>query len=277
MCNALLQISRGAAQAPIFWIICLFGQKFTRLNPPSNVQQSNIQRPIPYFCPDQLHTSMPANSIDLSELAQLRRNYALESLSEAGVLPDPLEQFALWFKEALNSQLTEPNAMTLATATRTGRPSARTVLLKGIDHQGFVFYTNYESRKGGELAENPQAALLFTWLELERQVRVEGTVEKVTREESLAYFQSRPKSSQIGAWASPQSRSIPDRGVLEKNVADLSQQHAAAETLPLPPFWGGFRLKPEVIEFWQGRESRLHDRIRYTRTENGWETDRLAP
>lgn len=211
------------------------------------------------------------------DLASLRRHYALESLSEADVLPDPMAQFAVWFQEALNSQLIEPNAMTLATAAANGRPSARTVLLKSFDKQGFVFYTNYESRKGQELAENPQAALLFTWLELERQIRIEGKVGKVSSEESLVYFQSRPKGSQIGAWASPQSRVIESREVLEKRMADLMRQKAQAEKLPLPPFWGGYRLVPEIIEFWQGRESRLHDRICYTRAGEGWEIERLAP
>jgi len=212
-----------------------------------------------------------------TELASLRKSYALESLSEADVLPDPLSQFAVWFQEALNSQLIEPNAMTLATATPDGHPSARTVLLKGFDKQGFVFYTNYESRKGRELVENPQAALLFTWLELERQIRIEGRVEKVSPEESLAYFQSRPKGSQIGAWASPQSRVIEGREVLENRVADLVRDYDQAETLPLPPFWGGFRLVPEAIEFWQGRESRLHDRICYTQDGAKWKIARLAP
>lgn len=212
-----------------------------------------------------------------AELASLRKNYALESLSEADVLPDPLAQFAVWFQEALNSQLTEPNAMTLATATADGRPSARTVLLKGFDKQGFVFFTNYESRKGQHLAENPQAALLFTWLELERQIRIEGTVEKVSTQESLAYFQSRPKNSQIGAWASPQSRVIAGRAGLENKVADLVHEYAQSEVLPLPPFWGGYRLAPEIIEFWQGRENRLHDRICYARTGEEWKIERLAP
>ncbi len=213
----------------------------------------------------------------VTNLAALRRNYALESLSETDALPDPVAQFAAWFNEALNSQLREPNAMTLATATRDGYPSARTVLLKGFDNEGFVFYTNYESRKGAELLENPRAALLFTWLELERQVRIEGPVEKVSPDESLRYFQSRPKGSQIGAWASPQSRVIPNRELLEKNVVELLKTYAEAEALPRPPFWGGYRVKPTRVEFWQGRESRLHDRIQYVRGEDGWTVERLAP
>jgi pyridoxamine 5'-phosphate oxidase len=220
---------------------------------------------------------MSAKTNSPSDLATLRRNYALETLSETDVLPDPVSQFAVWFEEASSSQLPEPNAMTLATATREGRSSARIVLLKGFDKQGFVFFTNYESRKGEELAENPQAALLFAWLELERQIRIEGRVEKVTPEESKIYFQSRPKGSQIGAWASPQSRVVGSREVLEKRAEALRQEFSEAKMLPLPSFWGGFRLRPEVIEFWQGRESRLHDRIRYTRAGEGWKIERLAP
>lgn len=213
-----------------------------------------------------------------TDIAALRRNYSLQSLDKTDVLPDPVAQFASWFQEAMQSQLIEPNAMTLATADLQGRPSARTVLLKEFDKQGFVFYTNYESRKGNDLSANPQAALLFTWLELERQIRIEGTVEKVSPEESLAYFQSRPLGSQIGAWASPQSRAITDRSVLETRAAQLHAEHAGAEALPLPPFWGGYRLRPNWFEFWQGRESRLHDRICY-RLESGeqWSIQRLAP
>ena len=212
-----------------------------------------------------------------TDIAALRRNYAQQSLSEADVLPDPMAQFAAWFHEALQSQLTEPNAMTLATATAEGRPSARTVLLKGFDSQGFTFFTNYESRKGTEIANNPQAALLFTWLDLERQVRIEGRVEKVSTDTSLAYFQTRPKGSQIGAWASPQSRVVSDRSILEQAVEQLQQQYAEAEVLPLPPHWGGYLLRPELIEFWQGRESRLHDRLCYVRGDEGWSIRRLAP
>ena len=167
--------------------------------------------------------------------------------------------------------------MTLVTASSNGQPSARIVLLKEFDQRGFVFFTNYESRKGQELAENPQAALLFCWLELERQVRIEGRVERVSAEESLEYFQSRPKGSQIGAWASPQSRAIPGREVLEEKIQELTARYQNEEVLPLPPNWGGYRLRPQQVEFWQGRENRLHDRILYTHTGADWRLDRLAP
>jgi pyridoxamine 5'-phosphate oxidase len=211
------------------------------------------------------------------DLSALRRSYSLKSLSRADVHPDPFEQFGSWFREALDSQVLEPNAMTLATADAQGRPGARIVLLKGFDSQGFVFFTNYESRKGEELEANPQAALLFAWLELERQVRITGTVSRVSEEESRAYFQSRPKPSQIGAWASPQSRVVSGRDVLESRVIDLMEEFKHEEQLPLPPFWGGYRVKPDWFEFWQGRESRLHDRIQYQRVDAGWALDRLAP
>lgn len=211
------------------------------------------------------------------DLSTLRKNYALEALSEIDVHHDPLAQFDHWFREAMEAQMPEPNAMTLATADAEGRPSARIVLLKGIDHQGFVFFTNYESRKGRELAENPQAALLFNWLELERQIRIEGRVERIDAQASEAYFQSRPKGSQIGAWASPQSRVITGRELLEEKMEELNDTFKHEENLPLPPFWGGYRLRPECIEFWQGRENRLHDRIQYTRTDTGWKIERLAP
>lgn len=212
-----------------------------------------------------------------TDLAALRRSYSLEKLSEKDVSRDPFVQFDAWFREALNSELLEPNAMTLATVNAEGQPGARIVLLKSFDEKGFVFFTNYESRKGEDLAAQPRAALLFAWLELERQVRIEGAVEKVSEAESLAYFQSRPLGSQIGAWASPQSRPISGREVLEHAVATLEKEYADAPALPLPPFWGGYRVRPERIEFWQGRENRLHDRIRYTREGHNWSIERLAP
>ena len=211
------------------------------------------------------------------DLASLRKNYALQSLSETDVAPDPMIQFDRWFRETLDAKLPEPNAMTVATVGLNGRPSARTVLLKIADARGFVFFTNYESQKGNELAENPQAALLFTWLELERQIRIEGQTEKVHPSESESYFQIRPKASQIGAWASPQSRIIPSRETLEAKQQELQLQYANAEVLPLPPFWGGYRVIPDRIEFWQGRRSRLHDRILYTLEGETWKIERLAP
>ena len=210
-------------------------------------------------------------------IADLRRNYSLESLSETDVHSNPLEQFKTWFQETLNSQLVEPNAMTLATASADGRPSARTVLLKGLENDGFVFYTNYESRKGSELAVNPHAALLFNWLELERQVRIEGKVEKVSAETSNNYFRSRPKGSQIGAWASPQSAVITGREILEEKIEELTETFKHEQELPLPPFWGGYVLRPVAIEFWQGRENRLHDRILYALKGEKWHIERLAP
>jgi pyridoxamine 5'-phosphate oxidase len=211
------------------------------------------------------------------DLAALRRNYSQASLTEEDVTPDPISQFHLWFGEAVRARVVEPNAMTLATASPDGRPSARTVLLKGFDDQGFMFYTNYESRKGVELDANPRAALLFTWLDLERQVRIEGTVARVSHDESLAYFQSRPKGSQIGAWASPQSRVIRSREVLEKRLEDVQNRYRETDHLPLPAHWGGYRITPELVEFWQGRENRLHDRIQYRLHDGAWIIERLAP
>ncbi len=210
-------------------------------------------------------------------LAELRQHYALESLSETDVRPDPVAQFAFWFEEAISSQILEPNAMTLATATLDGRPSARTVLLKDYGNHGFTFFTNYESQKGEDLAANPRAALLFTWLDLQRQIRIEGQVEKIDPEASLAYFQSRPRSSQIGAWASPQSHVIEGREVLEKRENEIEVKFSGIEKLPMPPNWGGYRVIPDVFEFWQGRMSRLHDRILYTREGEAWKIERLAP
>ncbi len=211
------------------------------------------------------------------DIKSLRRSYSLQSLDEKDVAPSPFDLFGKWFTQAREGQILEPNAMTLATVSAAGRPTARIVLLKGFDPTGFVFFTNYESKKGQELAQNPLASLLFCWLELERQVRIEGIVEKISPEESLTYFISRPKGSQIGAWTSPQSTIIPGRQVLEDKQAQLTEQYANAEVLPLPPHWGGYILKPDYFEFWQGRESRLHDRIAYFPENNNWRTARLAP
>ncbi|PZV22738.1 MAG: pyridoxamine 5'-phosphate oxidase [Snowella sp.] len=210
-------------------------------------------------------------------LESLRSNYALSGLHETDLLGNPFQQFQRWLEQAIAAELPEPNAMTLATLSKEGKPIARMVLLKGLDEKGFVFYTNYDSAKGKQLTETDSAALVFWWAGLERQVRVEGMVEKVSSEESDAYFQSRPKASQLGAWASPQSQVIENRGVLEKRLAELEEKYAT-EKVPRPPHWGGFRVIPTAIEFWQGRPSRLHDRIRYELDEKGdWFYQRLAP
>ncbi|HEY4727784.1 MAG TPA: pyridoxamine 5'-phosphate oxidase [Actinomycetes bacterium] len=206
----------------------------------------------------------------------MRREYTREALTEADVDADPVVQFGRWFEQAERAGLLEPTAMTLATATPDGRPSARMVLLRGFDERGFCFYTNHESRKGVELAANPRAALVFWWGELERQVRIEGPVAPTSRAESEAYFHSRPPGSQLSAAASPQSRVIQDRAVLEHRVAELAADSADGQ-VPLPDFWGGYRLTHEVVEFWQGRPNRLHDRLRYRRAGDGWKIERLAP
>ncbi|QDZ39594.1 pyridoxamine 5'-phosphate oxidase [Euhalothece natronophila Z-M001] len=212
-----------------------------------------------------------------SHVANLRRNYSRAGLSKSETDPNPLIQFQTWFDQALDADLPEPNAMTLATADSEGKPSARIVLLKGVDETGFVFYTNYKSRKGEQLAENPSAALVFWWAELERQVRIEGSVEKVSEAESEEYFASRPFGSQLGAWASPQSRVIESRRVLEEKSWELEQKYHN-KAIPKPPHWGGYRLIPTEIEFWQGRPNRLHDRIRYNQQSDGnWLRERLAP
>jgi pyridoxamine 5'-phosphate oxidase len=209
-------------------------------------------------------------------LQNLRQDYRMASLSESDVAADPILQFQKWFSEAVNAKLYEPNVMTLATADSDGKPSARIVLLKGFDEQGFVFYTNYESKKAQDLVENPQAALVFFWAELERQVRIEGIVSKVDKEISEAYFQSRPTGSQIGAIASAQSSVLTDRSILEERVAELTTQYEG-KTIPKPEHWGGYLVEPKHIEFWQGRSSRLHDRITYDYTDGSWKINRLAP
>lgn len=209
-------------------------------------------------------------------LAELRTEYTLAGLAEKDLARDPFRQFEKWFQEAEAAKLVEPNAMSLCTTTPDGKPSARTVLLKGVDGRGFVFFSNYGSRKGRELDANPNAALVFPWLALERQVIAEGAVTKVPREESEAYFHSRPRASQLGAWVSQQSAIIAGRSVLEEGMKVLEQKYAGRE-IPLPPNWGGWRLAPETVEFWQGRRSRLHDRLRYRRAPDGWTVERLAP
>ncbi len=213
----------------------------------------------------------------MSSISDLRLEYTLAGLNETDLEAEPFQQFAKWFQQAVDAHLPEPNAMTLATATPNGEPSARIVLLKGFDHQGFVFFTNYESHKGQELAANPRAALVFHWVELERQVRISGQVACVSREESEDYFHSRPSSSQLGAWASRQSQVVSGREVLESRLRQLEKEYAN-ETIPLPPYWGGFRLAPNWVEFWQGRPNRLHDRLRYTlQTGQCWLIERLSP
>lgn len=207
--------------------------------------------------------------------AAMRRDYSTREMSEGDLAPDWASQFSRWFADAVGAGLPEPNAMVLATADADGRPSARTVLLKGYDERGLTFYTNYRSRKGGELAANPYASVVFPWFAMQRQVVVCGEVSPVDRAETEAYFASRPRGSQLGAWASPQSTVIPRRGVLDEALEEVARRFP--DRVPPPPHWGGFRLEPQTVEYWQGHADRLHDRLRYRRTGSGWVVERLAP
>jgi pyridoxamine 5'-phosphate oxidase len=209
-------------------------------------------------------------------LADLRREYARARLDESTVSPDPITEFARWFEEAVKAQVMEPNAMTLASVSSEGIPSARIVLLKGFDQRGFVFFTDYRSQKGAELQGNPHAALVFYWAELERQVRITGQASTIPRDESEAYFSTRPRASRISAWVSHQSQVIGSRRQLEDRIPEVDTRFPG-DDVPLPPHWGGFRLSPTALEFWQGRTSRLHDRIRYVREDTGWRIERLSP
>ncbi len=210
------------------------------------------------------------------DASSLRKEYTRVGLDKADLHPDPIVQFHEWFEKVIDADLHEPNAMILATAYTDGKPSARTVLLKGYDERGFVFYTNYEGRKADEIEANPMCALLFYWGELERQVRIEGRASRLSEEESDAYFAGRPRGSRLGAWASEQSRPVEDRNVLEERVRALEAEYEGRE-IPRPPFWGGYRVEPEEIEFWQGRENRLHDRLVYRREDGAWRIERLQP
>ncbi|MEO6718728.1 MAG: pyridoxamine 5'-phosphate oxidase [Ferruginibacter sp.] len=212
----------------------------------------------------------------MSSIADIRKDYKLQTLNEADVDTNPINQFTRWWQDALNSDIDEVNAFNLATATTEGKPSARILLLKGYDENGFVFFTNYTSNKGNQLAHNPEAAMVFFWKELERQVRIEGVAEKVSSEESDAYFFSRPEGSRIGAWSSPQSKVIENREVIEANVEKYLKLFS--ESIPRPQHWGGYRIKPVMMEFWQGQPNRLHDRIQYCQEkDNTWKIERLAP
>jgi len=210
-------------------------------------------------------------------MADLRKEYTLAGLRRRDLSPDPIRQFQKWLQNAIDAKLSEPTAMTLATVDKNGRPSARTVLLKGVDQRGFIFFTNYQSRKGRELAENPQAALVLYWVELERQVRVTGSVTKTPRAESEAYFRSRPRGNRLGTWASDQHSVILNRDVLEARLKEFEMKYPG-DDIPLPPYWGGFALAPIEIQFWQGRPNRLHDRFRYAKEADGsWLIERLSP
>jgi len=211
----------------------------------------------------------------INKLSDIRRDYTKESFSEKTALANPFEQFKIWFEEAVGAEMLEPNALVLSTVGKNMKPSSRVLLLKNVDERGFIFYTNYESRKGREIEENPNASILFYWDKLEKQVRIEGILEKITSEESYTYFQTRPYSSRLGAWASKQSEVLKSRFTLMRKVAELMIKYK--NDVPLPPFWGGYRLIPDAFEFWQGRASRLHDRIKYSKNTTSWKIERLSP
>ncbi|WP_171843068.1 pyridoxamine 5'-phosphate oxidase [Carbonactinospora thermoautotrophica] len=215
--------------------------------------------------------------MDMAQLAAMRRAYRTAGIDVGDLDPNPYIQLERWLKDAIHAELPEPNAMVLATASADGWPSARTVLLKAYDENGLVFYTNYGSRKGRELAENPRACVVFPWHDLDRQVIVAGRVEKVSREETEAYFRTRPHGSQLGAWASRQSEVIPSRDVIERRYAELARRWPEGTQVPVPDFWGGYRLRAERFEFWQGRDNRLHDRLRYRLADGSWLVERLSP
>lgn len=211
----------------------------------------------------------------IETIARIRREYSKDKINQRNISGDPIKQFEVWFKKAVDTEFIDPNAMILSTSTPDGKPSSRVVLIKKVNEKGFYFFTNYESKKGKELADNPNASLLFYWDKLDRQVRIEGRAEKISAAESEEYFKSRPYKSRIGAWASRQSEVLPSRFKLIRRAAELMVKYP--KNVPLPDFWGGYCLVPETIEFWQGRENRLHDRIVYCRTESGWDVKRLYP
>lgn len=213
----------------------------------------------------------------MQNIADLRKEYSRATLDISNVLPDPVKQFEKWFDEAVQAGVTEPNAMHLATVNEQGKPSSRIVLLKGIEGSRFIFYTNYQSKKGKELETNPACALTFFWPDIERQVRIEGIAERVDQTTSDQYFQSRPRGSQIGAWASPQSSVIKDRTILEERASQIEKKFENDKVLPRPHQWGGYQIEPLLIEFWQGRASRLHDRIQFVKADGVWKLHRLAP
>lgn len=213
----------------------------------------------------------------MSKISDMRENYDRSILDEAHVDGDAMKQFHIWFQEARDEDVVEPNAMIMSTINKEGHPTSRTLLLKDLEEGGFVFYTNYNSDKAQEISENPNISLLFLWKKVQRQVRISGIAQKISKEQSEAYFHSRPKGSQIGAWVSPQSQVIADKSILETRITELTEKYKDVDELPLPDFWGGYKLIPQNMEFWQGRPDRLHDRLRYTLVDGKWKIERLAP